>query len=488
MLRPAVVFSDHMVLQREKEIAVFGQADGEVSVSLGHYKVKAQSRQERFLVFLPPMEAGGPYTMTIRCGSEEIALQDVMIGEVFICGGQSNMEFRLRDDRDFAQFDRVSVPSIRFFETPPAATAEEAERMEAGRAWRPLEAGQCGDVSAVSFYAALEMEKKLQVPVGMLVCCLGGTSISCWISEETLASFEEGREYLTDFRDRIAGKSDAQYEQELREYEESVRCYNEASDALKKQEPDISFAALTEKIGDFPWPPPDGRLMLRRPGGLYENMLRRIAPYTARGFFFYQGETDSPLRWVKHYEKAFMEMMREWRALFKDETLFFFAAQLPRFGSDPQSEDWAALRSAQSRAVMHTERAALACLIDCGEKDNIHPVDKRTPGKRLAALALQNAYGLEAETTPCMLCARRQGDQIILLSGGTDGVRIRGKLALETEGAEISEAKAEGNTLRLRVSGHPVRIRYAWENFPEVSLFDENGLPFFPFDLPVTES
>ena len=160
MLRPAMVFSDHMVLQQKKEISVFGQADGEVTVSLGHYRGKTQSRQGKFLVLLPPMEAGGPYVMTVRCGNEEIIFQNVMIGEVFICGGQSNMEFRLRDDRDFEQADQISVPSIRFFETPPAATAEEAERMEAGRAWKPLEACRCGDISAVSFYAALEMEKK----------------------------------------------------------------------------------------------------------------------------------------------------------------------------------------------------------------------------------------------------------------------------------------------------------------------------------------
>ena len=199
MLRLAAVFGEHMVLQQGKPVAVFGEADGPVTVELAGECVTAEPEGGRFLAHLPPLPAGGPHALTVRCGQECITLCDVMVGEVWLCGGQSNMEFRLRDERRFDEADAMQDSRVRFYEAPQAATVREAEALEQGRAWTPLAPGACADVSAVAFYAARELAKRLDVVVGMIICCIGGTSASCWMSREALAAFPEGQGYLTEF-------------------------------------------------------------------------------------------------------------------------------------------------------------------------------------------------------------------------------------------------------------------------------------------------
>ncbi|MGN0995266.1 MAG: sialate O-acetylesterase, partial [Candidatus Ventricola sp.] len=216
MLRLAAVFSRHMVLQQGKPIAVFGEADGPVDITLAQHRVTAACEDGRFLARLPSLPAGGPHTLTVRCGAQRVALGDVMVGEVWLCGGQSNMEFRLRDEQHFDEANAMQDSRVRFYEVPQAATMREAEALERGCAWTPLAPGACAQVSAVAFYAALELARRLDVAVGMIICCIGGTSASCWISRETLSAFPEGQAYLTEFEQHVAGKTDEQFARESR--------------------------------------------------------------------------------------------------------------------------------------------------------------------------------------------------------------------------------------------------------------------------------
>ncbi|MGN1021838.1 MAG: sialate O-acetylesterase [Aristaeellaceae bacterium] len=491
MLRLAAVFGAHMVLQQGKPIAVFGEADGPVEVELAGIRAAADSREGRFLVRLPSMAAGGPHTLTVRCGQEAVTLADVMLGEVWLCGGQSNMEYRLRDEQGFSRANTLRDSRVRFYETPQAATSAQAEALERDCAWKLLAPDGCGEVSAVAFYAAQEMARRLNVAVGMIVCCLGGTSASCWMSRETLAGFPEGQAYLTDFEAHVTGKTDEQYEQENAAYQREVDRYNAASAALKAENPAITFAEITQRIGDYPWPPPWGRTMLRRPAGPYETMLTRVAPMTLRGFLYYQGEQDAAQPWAKGYAAVLAALIAQWRRLFMDDTLFFAAAQLPRFGADASAEDWPAIRAAQQAVTDAAAHAALACLLDCGERDNVHPADKQTPGHRLAALALAHVYGQNVPAdAPRLTGAELSGGKLTLTFAGTGGgLRIRGEAqsAIGVEGAQPCGVEIAGSrcVLALRHAASSVRVRYGQENWPATILTGENGLPVFPFDMTV---
>lgn len=491
MLRLAAVFGEHMVLQQGKPVAVFGEADGPVDVALAQHRVTAACKGGRFLARLPSLPAGGPHTLTVRCGQESVTLGDVMVGEVWLCGGQSNMEFRLRDERRFGEANAMQDSRVRFYEAPQAATVREAEALERGRAWTRLLPGACADVSAVAFYATRELAGRLDVAVGMIVCCIGGTSASCWMSEETLSAFPEGRAYLTEFERHVAGKTDEQFARESAAYQREADGWNAAVAAMKAEKPDVSFAEITARAGAFPWPPPWGRTMLRRPAGPFETMLTRVAPVALRGFLFYQGEQDATPERAPGYAALLTALIAQWRALFEDKTLFFAAAQLPRFGAEPSVEDWPAIRAAQQQVIDSTDSAALACLIDCGERDNVHPTDKQTPGRRLAAAALAHVYGQDVPgDAPQLEEAALCGDRLTLRFAHTGGaLRLpeNAQAALHVEGAALEAVSTDGETLALRLKDAQgaVRVRYAQENWFEPVLTGKSGLPVFPFDVTI---
>lgn len=483
MLEVAAIFSDHMVLQRERPIAVFGTADGRVRVSLAGVEAEAEvASNGRFCAELPPLPAGGPFVLRVTCAAEERAFEDVMVGEVWLCGGQSNMEFRLRDERDgLAEVAAEEDALLRFYTVPEEARVDEAmlER-ERTTSWKPLAPGTCGDVSAIAYYAGRRLRAALGVPVGMLICCIGGTAAECWISCEALASFPEGRLSLREFEDAISGVSDERFERENAAYTARVDAWCAAADAVKAAHPGIRAAQMVKQTGDFPWPPPAGRWMLRRPGGPWETMVSRIAPYGARGLLWYQGETDSGH--AAQYAARFGKLIDEWRRAFKDDALAVVAAQLPGYGADPALEDWPGIRRAQQAVCDDKRDCALVCLLDCGESDDIHPWNKRTPGNRMADAALKLAYGAgEGAEAPRLDTAEKT----------PDGLLLRFTQPLAPKAAQSRSLLADGEPARAEITSDGAllvcakgvhTVAYAQENDPEPCLFGMNGLPAFPFE------
>ena len=484
MFRPAAVFSDHMVLQRERPIAVFGEADGAVKVRLNGLEATATPHCGRFEARLPAMAAGGPYELNVSCGNETITYRDVMVGEVWLCGGQSNMEFRLSDDRHGAEeIANGDDAMLRFYTVAQEARVDGAMlARERENGWKSLSPGACGDVSAVAYYAGRRLREALGVAVGMLICCIGGTPISCWISRESLEACPEGRSCLETFEAAIEGVTDEEYARREAEYAARVDAWVAAADALKASRSGLRGAEVAAQIGDFPWPPPDGRWMLRRPGGPWETMVRRVSPYGARGLFWYQGETDSgnPGR----YAALFGRMMADWREAFENEALWVVAAQLPGYGADPAAEDWPGIRAAQQRATDDDDHAALACLIDCGDSEDIHPYDKRAPGARLANLALMKAYArpVRSEAPRLVGAAREDGGAVLRFTEPLSSGTLTDALTFDGAPCEARAfVTAEGD---LRIEGVSTgRIAYARSNDPRACLFGrDTGLPAFPFE------
>ena len=482
MLRAAAVFSDHMVLQRERPVVVFGEADNPVTATLDVVRAEAVPFEGRFRLTLPPMPAGGPYALTLASGGETITFADVMIGEVWLCGGQSNMEFMLQNGKGgAAEAASADDALLRFYTVNQEADVDAAmlER-ERATAWKPLAPGTCGDVSAVAYYAGRRLREALGVAVGMLVCCVGGTEISNWISRDALGALPEGRLALAEFEKAVEGIGEEAFRRENDAYNARVARWCAGADALHRENPDVRAEAIVAAMGDFPWPPPTGPGMLRRPGNLWRTMAARVAPYGARGLFWYQGETDSGH--PERYAALFSALIEDWRRGFENASLCVVAAQLPNFGADPAAEDWPGIRAAQRQVCDDARGCALACLLDCGETGDIHPWDKRRPGRRMADLALMHAYGLAIDAEAPRLDAARLTARGAELRFTEKLGPIRGDCRSLTANGEPARARVEGGALIVEAAA-PVKIAYAMENDPAACLFGRGGLPAFPFEI-----
>lgn len=334
-----------------------------VAVSLAGLEARtAAGADGRWRADLPAGPAGGPYSLTVRCGAEEICLRWVYRGEVWLAGGQSNMEMPLERSRNGARAVRDSGnPRLHFCTVPKTACAP-PEKL----CWRTVGPETAGDLSAVAYYAGRTLTEHLDgVHVGVIVCCWGATYANCWLSRAALAEFPEGRERIDSYEAGIAGKSDEAFNREQAVYQGRLDAWN------------------ADPRGPYPWPPPAGRTSFHRPGNLYQAMVKPLAPYALRGFWYYQGEQDEER--PGDYFALLTALIRCWRETWENEALPFLLAQLPMYGS----ESWPILREAQARAARSLPGVELAVLADCGERDDVHPADKETPGTRLGLLALE---------------------------------------------------------------------------------------------------
>ena len=480
MLRPAAIFRDHMVLQQNVPIAVFGICDSPVTVILADKRAEAVPENGRFLVRLPALPAGGPYVMILESANEKLEIADVMIGEVWICGGQSNMEFRMYQEKGSEnELAEDNDPLLRFYTVPDAGRETEAEEKERHTVWKALAPNACADVSAIAYHAGRRLRDMLGVPVGMVICCLGGTEIAHWMSRETLAAMPEGREQLAAFAHLVDGITEEQYEQETAKYQQLLVNYWQDSARLQAEDPNIRPPEIEKRLGPYPWPPPAGPFMPRRPAGLWENMACRITPFTAHGVFWYQGESDSGR--AMQYAALLEAMIRDWRCGFENPTLPFIVAQLPIYGADPHNEDWAGIRKAQQMVCASDPNCEAVCLLDCGEKDNLHPVDKRVAALRMANAALFLAYGIgSGSPSPTLINTEYTDGHAVLYFDLPLASPLCLTSALRVNDIPASDAIVSGNRLVLPAPS-AAKIEYGQENAPSACLFGQNTLPVFPF-------
>lgn len=494
----APVFSSNMVLQRDREIAVFGTGtDGTVlTVTLGSGSGSCAVNRGRWRVNLPPMPAGGPFTMTISDGSECKVFENILIGEVWLAGGQSNMELELQNCKNGKRELAGSFNSqIRFYSVPKCGWDDETLRQaEAESSWKVCGPDTAAALSAVAYFCARKLREELKIPVGIIVCCWGGTSISCWMSREQLARSKAGQRYLDDYAALAGDKTDAQYDAEMESYFQEYNDWNARVEAMRAQDPSVTWEVLNVACGVCPWPQPAGRKSPYRPGGLYETMVRRVVPYTIRGFLYYQGEEDEA-RCVD-YGEMMVYLIDQWRGDWGDDELPFLFVQLPMFiakseyDSGRDSRHWCVLREHQWRVSRMIRNTALAVVLDCGEFDNIHPLDKQTVGLRLALQALKTVYGRPVSADgPAFRTARPERGGLRVFFEHGQGLRFRTSPegSFELAGADgvyyPAKASIENDTVFL-TSGdvpEPLFARYAWASWGPVPLYNAAGIPAAPF-------
>ena len=498
----AAVFSDGCVLQRGKPVRLFGECgDGdrvEARLLLPDGRELAGEtigKNGRWLVTLGELEACKGLTLLVKCANEERCFTDVAVGEVWLCGGQSNMEFELQNCTSGEHHLKNDHPDVRFYYTQKKLMSDEDffER-EAETGWSKFSPESAKCWSAVGYIFAEKLSRALGVTVGLIGCNWGGTSASCWMDEEALGEDCDTASYLRDYEKAIEGKSREQQTKEYREYERYADEWNAKYAELLKIKPGIDWGEAEKALGPNRWPGPMNYLNPFRPSALYHSMLERVCPYTLRGWLFYQGESDDHK--PNTYYKLFKRMIRSWRDMWQDDAPFLYV-QLPghRYLTEPDYRHWCLIREAQREVERDVKDAYMICAIDAGEPNDIHPKDKEPIGERLYRLAMHRVYGLmdasEAESPQMESVALSSGGAQVKFDcfGGCLTVKGENIHGFELSGEDMAFAPASASLCPDGVSvalkwdgGTPAYVRYLWTNLPEeVNLYSASGLPAVPF-------
>ncbi|WP_269542908.1 sialate O-acetylesterase [Cerasicoccus fimbriatus] len=464
VLNPLI--GDNAVLQRNAPIPVWGEADpkAEVSAEMAGKTLTAKADADGdWLIEFPAMPAGGPYELTVRSGDDTLIASRLLVGDVWVCTGQSNMYWPVNRTTGHEQAVKsANNDQLRLFTVQRTAADEPVESVQG--AWLPANPYTVGGFSAVGYYFGSSLQPEAGVPVGLIMSTVGGTLASNWTSREVLeanpASVPQFERYEREL---------AQYPADLAAYEKAVK---KNPKAQKPREP-----------------------AKRQPSGYYNGMIAPLFQYPVAGIIWYQGESDS---WnFENYDRFLHDMIDNWRRGWEQPELPFLIVQLAGFeGKKGVDENYPEIREVQRRTGMEPNNG-LALAIDVGEADDIHPANKKPVGERLAKVALAQVYGQDvAYAGPTPQRVYKQGaDVVVEFDSGAGKVidRDGGDLpGFELAGADQqfypATARLDGNTVILSSAkvSQPVTVRYAWTGFPKVDLYNEADLPATPFKESIT--
>lgn len=499
MLRSASIFQDHMVLQQGKPVTVWGECEGEeeILVSVGEVCVKTRSSGRDWRAVLPPLPATENTTLTISAGAQCIRFADIAVGEVWFAGGQSNMEFYLRYDKD--RDATVPDPQIRMFDFPKISYAgeqEEYDYSDFGK-WRKFTPENRDYFSATAFYFAALLRSRLKVPVGIVCCTWGATPACAWLDPRLLEE-NEGSVWLDDYREAIRTLDLQQYELNFRCNPDNYKGKPFSNPMQEKMMFGMTAEELMAWIGEMrqsgitPVVPIEGPKSEKRPGGLFETMIRQAAPYTVRGFIWYQGENDD--RHPEVYHIVLSRLIQCWRELWGEPLPFLFVQLAPfSYWTEEGRFIFPLIREKQQWVSDHTEQCWMACMMDHGMEHDIHPKEKRFAGQRLALLALGHVYHQKllsdsprydhctASSGRIELYFRHVGEELLCREGRVSAFQV------EVNGQNVSDfgIRVMGKTLVLThplfCRGNTVRIQFAQKDYCIVNLYNSAQLPLLPF-------
>ncbi len=475
-VKPSALFSDHMVLQRDIPVPVWGTADpGETVTVLFHGQTRSTTAgpDGKWRVRLEKLKAGGPFEMEIR-GKNSIVLHDVLVGEVWLAAGQSNMVFTVSKKAQFfagmldedKEIAAANYPEIRMFTQRPVKAYTQQD--EAIGQWQVCSPETVGAFSAVGYLFARDIQQSLHVPVGILTVAFGASTAESWLPREALAADPQLKPMLDRF--------DA--------LEEFFKTHPHVMTAEAPPAPQ-TINARPGVEGLMRDPAEDHH----QPTVLFNGMLHPVIPYAIRGSIWYQGESIvGGKQGVEHYPHVMETLVNTWRALWGEGDFPFYAVQLPglkNVSNNPMVRE-------QQAKILSLPNAGLAVAIDVGDPDNVHPKNKEPVGERLALIALAKTYGEKVEYSgPVYHSMKIEGDSIRIrfthANGGLvakDGPLKWFEIAGPDQKFVPADATIEGDAVIVRDSGvpAPVAVRYAWDNDPEgVNLYNAAGLPAAPF-------
>jgi sialate O-acetylesterase len=490
------LFGDHMVIQQGKEAAVWGRAaTGQpVTVRIAEQEKSSVSGSDgRWLLHLDPLPYGGPHALQVSCGQEKIVFNDVHVGEVWLCGGQSNMSFRMAQTLNFETVrPSANHPGIRFINVNPTGSDRPAEDI-ASAGWMQVSPETVGQASGVAYYFARALHESLGVPVGLVHSSVGGTNATSWISRKTMQQVPQLAEWLQEHA--VQEAKGAKMESGYPDLERKFQAL--AAMAKRHGQP---LPPVNQLIG----PPPMGPASPKRPGAFYNGMIAPLMPYAIKGAIWYQGEANSST--PELYEELMRTLIDGWRSGFGQGDFPFLMVQLPGF-AEGASAHWPRFRETQRRIAEDNANTGLAVTIDVGTWNDIHPTNKQPVGERLALLARASVYGEDVVYQgPVCVSAKRVesgGNGSDDAVEGTVELNFRsagGGLVSSTQvlhGFQVCGEKGvyvkagamivDGTRILIaspRVA-RPTGVRYAWAPMPTASLYNKEGLPAIPFRMQV---
>ena len=464
-----VIFSDHMVLQRGKPVPVWGRdrPGTQIVVTFGKQQKTCKARLNgSWSVALDPLKPG-PARELVVLGTSETSIRDVLVGEVWFCSGQSNMEFRLqRCAKGKEAIAAARQDGIRLFRTDHLSSREAAFDVKGGP-WTKADPDSARGFSGVAWFFGQELHKQLGVPIGLVQCAWGGTRIQSWMSPETL----ENKIFADLVRDWA--RQDAR-----------VAAWKKAHDKWKVK------AERARRTGKEP--PTEPRKVStanarHRPGGLFNGMAGPLLGFGYAGVLWYQGEAN--LREASSYARYQRLLVQDWRRVSKQDLPFYWV-QLASFSYRNVTERQLPLLWEAQDQARDLPRTGMASAVDIGNPKDIHPTNKSEVGRRLSLLALAEVHGRDVESQgPRLVSWKQQGKETRLVFSHCDGGLVsRGPAAaFEVAGSDRqfhpAEASLEGSSIVLTCP--KVRtvkaIRYAFKALGPFPVYNQQGLPLTPF-------
>lgn len=484
------LFTDHAVLQRGKPVPVWGhgQPGEKITVTfLGQAVEAVTGKDERWVATLAPMEANSTGSDLVAKGNDTVTLHDVVVGEVWLASGQSNMEMTVdypaypvfRVVNSAAESASAHEPLIREFKVAKISGPRPNDVVS--EFWQCSQPDTVKLFSATGYFFAREIFGKLHVPVGIINSSYGATPIEAWMSRTSLEENSVGGAV----KDRWNATLEA-YAQKWRDYAAWALLREKAA----RGDMAAAAAAQAQTKGRTAMRPPSEVFGPDTPGGLYDGMIDPLLPCALRGFLWYQGEANT--RRPGEYHALLTGLIEGWRRSFNQGELPFFWVQLPNFspGGDAAGRAWALFREGQDQTLA-VPATGQAVTIDIGESKNIHPANKQDVGHRLALLAEAKVYGLDVVWTGPRFtnCATEGSGMRVRFSEVHGQLKASGGVAggFEIAGADQhfypAQATIDGAGVIVKAEQvkEPVAVRYAFTNDPRANLKDESGLPAVPF-------
>ncbi len=464
------VFADHMVLQRDREVPIWGQASTKAVVRVTCGSATAESRADesgRFKVTLPAMPAGGPHELVVTCGDARRTLKDVMVGEVWVCSGQSNMRWRVdRSMNAKPEIAEAKHPRIRLAFLKE--TRADEPQTDAPIRWEVCSPETIPTFSAVAYYFGRHLQRELgDIPIGLVMTSWGGTPVEAWTSREALKADPVVERWST-----LVSRGAQAYKRQLDQWNDKAR------------------VAAAEGKAPPGKPRRRGPRAHHEPGVLYNAMIAPLIPMSFRGAIWYQGESNASRAW--QYRRLFPAMIKDWRQRWGSEFPFYWVqlANFKKTADQPGESDWAELREAQSMALA-LPNTGQACAIDIGAANDIHPRNKQEVGRRLALIALNQIHGKEvvAHGPTMKHAAFADGRATVRFDHAADlktrdGQAVTG-FAVAGEDRQWRWAEATINGAGVTAWSpqvpRPTAVRYGWADNPRCNLVNGAGLPAVPF-------
>ncbi|MFN7730568.1 MAG: sialate O-acetylesterase [Pirellula sp.] len=463
------IFSDSMVLQQGQENKIWGRDNpGQaITITIGDQRAAATTDANGdWSTKLPVLPVGGPYTLTVA-GSSTQTIKDVLVGEVWICSGQSNMQWSVAasNDPDLEKL-AANFPKIRMINFPQVGT-QEAKWSHDDRKWQVATPDTVSGFSAVGYFFARQIHQTTGVPIGMINNAWGGSAAEAWVDRGLLTHHANGR-----------------FDKLIESWAARESKYEELSKKTDRNEAEEkSFKDLGNQMRGN-----------SRPGNIYQGVLKSHVGYGIRGAIWYQGESNAGRAY--QYRELFPFMIQNWRQAWGQGDFPFYWVQLADFkaeAKEPGESDWAELREAQTMTMDKIPNGGQAVIIDIGEGKDIHPKNKVDVARRLARWALAKQYNIPIEyQSPRYASHEVDGDAVVLtfqhLTNGWRPFDVADPVGFTIAGEDKKFYPAVAKIVdggKIRVSSpnvaKPVAVRYAWADNPVCNMFSAGGLPLTPF-------